>query len=315
MRRLTAAALLLALAPLAGVAAERVSPEQLQAQDARLAAAARAVRQAIGKIDYGAIRSSSKPSFEIALHRLEVGDSLRGLRPDLPVVSRGRADALDLSRNPHLRVSLEDFLLVKQFVNTYHVPESLSAAVGEREAIRILDPLESAQDTLELIPSLQRSNERMRRYAIKYGPRSAVLNWLEVGMYLLFLQRMPGFGPTVHGGPGPLEPIAAYTTVNGTFADQDIMAISTLELGIRHYNFWGGWGEGQGVLGSRLKPAYFSFGAVVAAETDGVLTNPFRGEERWGGFLGWGDLKVVYLGGSEGRLMLSKQLQFIRNVF
>jgi hypothetical protein len=159
-------------------------------------------------------------------------------------------------------------------------------------------------------------SERLERYQVKYGPGSPRLNWVEVGLNALFQSTGP-FRPN-HQGPSPNELLTAYDTGWGTVADDKAQAVSTLEVGWRRYDL--GWREGErNGLAAILRPRYLSVGLVVAEERDGALRWPLNRladrTTRLGPFLSLGDLKVAYLFGPESRLMLSRQVQLLPNLF
>ena len=45
------------------------------------------------------------------------------------------------------------------------------------------------------------------------------------------------------------------------------------------------------------------------------MTAPWRGKSRYGVFLGWGELKVAYLAGTDQRLLVTQQFQLVPWVF
>jgi hypothetical protein len=164
---------------------------------------------------------------------------------------------------------------------------------------------------------MQWNQEILRRLARKYGPGSAKLNALEtVAAYGLQRVGAKGFGVNATTGyPGPLEVVAAYTATYLTRSDDKTRLVSAAELGLRRYFFRESWGTGSGRL-AWLRPSYMSFGVAIAGDSDEPLSSPFSGKQRYGGFLGWGDMKVAYLMmGSNKRLLITQQLQVIPWVF
>ena len=156
------------------------------------------------------------------------------------------------------------------------------------------------------------ARDRLSRYERKFGPGSAQLNALEVGIAYL-LQDRKGFGYGPDDGPGPLEVVASYTTTYFSYVEEEFQVVSAFEFGLRHYNFGNAWGNG-GFRGY-LNPGHWSAGMVVASEKDGPLAWPWSGESRTGGFIAWGDLKVAYVGGTNSRWLVSKQFQILPLTF
>src|SRR5205085_7436920 len=134
--------------------------------------------------------------------------------------------------------------LVTNFVGSYY-----RECLGRDSMAVRLEAIERVQDAL-LRRALDRANERLRRYEIKFGSRSVPLNWVELGLYQMAFQRLPGFGPSVTKGPGPWEPVASYSPAYATLRNEKPVGAALLELGTRHYNFWKGWGTAQGMLAS-----------------------------------------------------------------
>lgn len=168
-----------------------------------------------------------------------------------------------------------------------------------------------------LVRAQERGLERLRRYEVKYGPGSARLNVLEV-LLNAGLQRLSLFA---HGenGPSPWEGLLGYTTSYATLdGDDRAVALSALEVGVRHYDF--GWTPGAtGGFTSHLKPRYWSLGVAIAEERDGALRWPLRGADarrsRVGPFLTWGEIKLAMVLGSEARIAISRQMHVLPNLF
>lgn len=139
-----------------------------------------------------------------------------------------------------------------------------------------------------------------------------LLNALEAGIAYL-LQNVKGFRYDPESGPGPWEVVASYTTTYFTHAEEEFRLVSASEFGLRHYIFRDGWGRGG--FRNYFKPGHVSFGMLVAGEKDGPLVWPWRGESRTGAFFAWGEVKVAYVGGTNSRLLLSKQFQILPLTF
>ena len=196
---------------------------------------------------------------------------------------------------------------------------------GGRERVRSHAPADAFQradraveayNDVLLDAAIALVSTRLDRYLVKYGPGSPRLNWVEVGLNALFQSTRP-FRPN-HEGPSPNELLAAYSTGWGTVADDQAKAVSTLEIGLRRYDL--DWREGERTgLAAMLRPRYLSLGLVVAEKRDGALRWPLDHladkATRLGPFLSLGDLKIAYLFGPESRLMLTRQVQLLPNLF
>ena len=159
-------------------------------------------------------------------------------------------------------------------------------------------------------------SRRLDRYEVKYGPGSPKLNFVEVVLNTT-LQGTRWFRPN-HDGPSPNELLLSYSTAWVTATDVEATAVSTLELGWRRYNLNWRSGERAG-LGAMLKPRYMAIGLVAAEERDGALRWPLNSvsakSTRLGPYVTFGDLKFAYLFGPESRFLVSKQVQFLPNLF
>jgi hypothetical protein len=161
--------------------------------------------------------------------------------------------------------------------------------------------------------SMQRSLQHLSNYERKLGPQSPKLNAIEVLLNYSAQRWVPGFAPTIARGPSPLELIASYVPTYATIADKRATAVSASEFGVRGYLFGKDWGA-TGKAGL-LKPAYWSLGALVASDKSGALAWPWDGKTRTGAFIGWGEVKVGYVPGRKGALLLTRQMQIIPFVF
>jgi len=209
---------------------------------------------------------------------------------------------------------LEASLQYIKAVSNGQLGQLLDEAVGPDKTDRLLQPVNDLQ-VQQTRASLEQSMERLRHFEIKYGPNSARLNLLEAAVNHFLLRGIPAFGVDENGTPGPLELIMAYNAAYLNYnknanSSNDFLLLAAAELGLRHYFFFRNWGKGN-----YLKPAYFSIGALVAAEKSGFLRNPFEGDAQWGAFLSWGDFKLAYTFGDDNRLLLSKQFQVLPFLF
>jgi hypothetical protein len=196
---------------------------------------------------------------------------------------------------------------------------------GARERMRTEVPaelFERADNAVEayndalLEDAIRLVSRRLDRYEVKYGPGSPKLNFVEVGLNTA-LQGTAWFKPN-HEGPSPNELLVSYSTAWVTVTEDEAKAVSTLELGWRRYNLDWRSGERAG-WSAMLRPRYVAIGLVAAEQRDGALRWPLNSvsakETRLGPYLTFGDLKVAYLFGPESRLLVSKQVQFLPNLF
>lgn len=186
----------------------------------------------------------------------------------------------------------------------------------ERASVATLEFLATVRE-LQVAEQTERLNwdlESLRRLERKYGPDSAKLNGIEV-LLAYVLQRSPAFGVNASGRPGPLELVFAYVPAYVTRSDEKMRLIGVAEIGLRQYFFKQGWGDGSGRL-AWLKPGYMSYGVAWSSRSDDPLTPPWRGQsKRFGAFVGWGSLKVAWLGGKDQRILVTQQFQLMPWVF
>lgn len=210
-----------------------------------------------------------------------------------------------------------------EFANHPELRAKLLAALGTDSAVNgITKPIADIH-LLQLQAGIDRNEERIRRYTLKYGPTSARLNLLETALNYWALRWAPGLRST-EDGPGHLEVIAAYNTAylvlyrigQGEFTSSPTLT-SVFEGGLRYYIFKPGWG-GDGIVERFLKPAYFTFGGILGDRADGFLRLPLQKELHWGLFGSWGDIKVAFQGLNDldhSQILISRQFQFIPYLF
>lgn len=269
-----------------------------------------------------------------------IGDLMRAAEQALATVAQANANAaIELGQAVEvLRRSdvLDDDITA--FVKQYRAP-SLSAR-AHREQRRYPAELGLAIDTIKRVansvltassisPVLQHSIvelmqaedaeglawdlDTLKQFERKFGPGSAKLNGVEVlASYLL--QRLPAFGVSAAGRPGPLEPVIAYAPSYMSRSAGKTRMIGVTEVGLRRYIFANGWGARTGRF-AWLKPAYTSFGVAIAGRSDEPMTAPWQGASRFGAFVGWGAIKVAYLAGDDQRLLVTQQFQLVPWVF
>ena len=154
---------------------------------------------------------------------------------------------------------------------------------------------------------------RLANYERKLGLQAPQLNGVEVLLNYSAQRWLPGFAASPTRGPSPLELIANYVPSYASGADKKAVAVSASEFGVRGYLFGDNWGKTgrEGIL----KPAYWSLGALVAGDRNGALSWPWDGRTRTGVFVGWGELKVGYIAGRKGSVLVTRQVQFIPYLF
>jgi hypothetical protein len=210
-----------------------------------------------------------------------------------------------------------------EFANHPELRAKFLAVLGSDSAVNRLTKPISDIHLLQLQAGIDRNEEKIRRYTLKYGPASARLNLLEVALNYWALQGVPGIRSTEEG-PGHLEVIASYNTAYlllyntgfGEFASAPTLT-SVFEGGLRYYIFRSGWG-GEGIVDRLIKPAYITFGGILGDRVNGFLRLPVQKDLRWGVFGSWGDIKVAFQGINDldhSQLLVSRQFQFIPYLF
>jgi hypothetical protein len=154
---------------------------------------------------------------------------------------------------------------------------------------------------------------RLSKYERKFGPTAPRLNGAEVVVNFLAQAALPGFRATPFGGPGHWELVASYAPAYETRINERYTPVAAAEFGLRHYMFGDSFGR-SGIAGI-FWPSYWGVGAITASNRNGALIWPWRAQERTGGYLAWGSIKVAYIKRGEGEWLVSKQFQAIPFVF
>lgn len=189
-------------------------------------------------------------------------------------------------------------------VVTASVPDSVNRAfVRATETARLLF-LMSARD---------RTLQRLANYERKLGPSSPKLNGVEVLLNYAAQRWVPGFRGSPIGGPSPWEVVTAYVPTYATIAGSRLVPAAASEVGLRHYNFSRTWGVGG--WRNLIRPPYVSIGAAVASDRPGTLTLPWEDKSRVGAFIGWGAVKLAWVPGRNGQVMITRQLQVVPFAF
>lgn len=163
-----------------------------------------------------------------------------------------------------------------------------------------------------------RSQEKLRRFEIKYGPESARLNLAEVGLNYVG-QWLPPFRPSSDGWPSRYELIAAYRAMELTAtksAGDDVKGalVSAGQVGMRWYHWRRSWAS-SGRLARALRPPHASVGLYALGPRDAPLERPWATGNRLGFFLGWGDMHAAYVFESPRRVLIGSGKQLIPYVF
>lgn len=207
----------------------------------------------------------------------------------------GAGDAADLDSLARLTVAELKFAM-----------EGGTPPVSDDSVDIILTPYTALQRG-ELQASIATSLEKLNRFERKYGPEAPRLNLAEVGLNYV-AQWVPLLRPNGDGWPSRFELVTSYVPTYMTIVDEQARAVTVAELGLRSYLWQRGWG---GAAGGILRPGYLSFGVAVAGERDGAFVSPMQGKARIGGFFGWGESKIAVLGGSQRRLLVTRQMQLM----
>ena len=299
----------------------------LQAQSARsgtLRDIIADVRRAEQAADFSIANPANAALLDAALSRLDESHAagfsysqlaavIASRRPSFSAVARWEPDQYDVRVEPNF---LADLITMSGIANN-QLAAAITQKMGRTEANRLIVRVDSLHSAI-LATAKERNLEKLRRYEIKYGPKSPRLNAPEVGLNYI-AQRMPGFGATSDGWPGPLEMVATYSTTELTVvrnSNHDLRAhvVSASHFGVRKYQFGRNWGTG-GRLTGLLKPAHIAAGATLMGPTDRVLGSPFKHGRRIGGFVSWGDVLIGFVGGPERRVLLSRNLKVIPYLF
>jgi hypothetical protein len=146
------------------------------------------------------------------------------------------------------------------------------------------------------------NQEKLRRFAVKYGPGSPQLNVAEVVLNYLAQLKVPGFAPSADGWTSPYEVVTTYRTTDLTASKtggDNVRGhvVTTGQLGIRKYNFDPDCGQGHR-LSELINPCQSSFGAFLMGPSDSPLVRPWRLTSRGGVYLSRGKYHVagVFLG-------------------
>lgn len=188
----------------------------------------------------------------------------------------------------------------------------IRTALGDAANTEFFTIVEVPQ-ALFLLEARDRTLARLAKYERKLGPQSPKLNGIEILMNYAAQRWIPGFAPSPTRGPSPLELITSYVPSYGTVAAKRVVAASATEFGVRHYLFGPSWGQ-TGWRGI-IRPAYMSAGLLVASNRSNSLAWPWDRQSRPGAFLGWGEVKVGWVPGRTGSVMIARQVQFVPFAF
>lgn len=285
------------------------------------------IKSAVEIVDLANTNDSMYRNLQTALDRIEIRiSSMNSAKKAIP-----KTNFRSISKNTSTPVStlsketgdllFSELNTVIGIANSDDVTDSLIAKTDYDTYLKILSPIVIDYQGSIISQNLEKYSESLRRYEMVYGADAPKLNFLETGIYLLFLQRVPGFGPTENEGPGALELILSYNTAYMSVYDTDTKESlppnpvrSMFEIGLRKYFFQKGWGTKSG-RAKYLKPAYGALGIVVAGQQKGALAWPLSGKQKYGVFGAWGKIKAAYIFGDNGSILLSKQFATIPYLF
>lgn len=274
---------------------------------ARAALAAPAVTTALGTD-----RAAAETSAGVICTRALTDIPLRALTGNAPAslaaVARINSSAYrDLAHNT--LAAMESF---RTLTRNDSLRPLVRSALGDSANTALVRATETANG-LVVRDARDAALARLAKYERKLGPTSARLNGIEVLLNYTAQRFVPGFTATPLGGPSPWEVVAAYVPTYATVADRKATAVSASEFGLRRYLF----GEQFGESGWRgvLRPSYWSAGALVVSDRNGALVWPWRDRQRTGAFVSWGAVKLGYVAGRHGQLLLSRQMQVVPLVF
>ncbi len=214
------------------------------------------------------------------------------------IIARWRKDAVQ----PAVAPGFADSVTALSRVLHAELEPALQARISEDSLNALFAPVD-AFGTLVLRAAQTNNQEKLRRFAVKYGPGSPQLNLVEVALNYLAQLKMPGFAPSPDGWTSPYEIVATYRTtdltVSKTTTDSATRgrAVTTAQLGLRKYNFDIGCGQGS-KLAELINPCQASAGLFLMPSEDRPLLSPLRLTDRLGLYLARGKYHaaIVFLG-------------------
>lgn len=310
------AALVLVVVPVDG-RAQRPAPPRLGDVVASVTAAA-------DRVDFAHANAAASAALDSVTARLaastaesrslaEVAAVVASPSPSLPAIARWDRDEFHRTLDPRVAT---DVAALRQIAMT-PLRAVLEARLGDAITDSLLAPVDSLHAAV-LRAGLARNEEKLRRYALKYGPGSPSLNAVEV-LLNYAAQRLPAFGPSSDGWPGPLEAVAGWSTTDLT-AVRDAAGrvrprlVPAADLGVRIYRFGAG-GDAGGRLQRALHPAHVALGAAFMGAGDAPLSSPWSGRTRAGAFVAWGDVFVGFVGGRDARVLLAREIKLVPYLF
>ncbi len=227
----------------------------------------------------------------------------------LAAVGRLRAKGLHEAMVSPLDTAMQ---IVRSRLRATDVRTVVRTAVGDSAAQALTVVTETANG-LFVLEARDKALTRLANYERKLGPSSAKLNAVELLVNYAAQRWIPGFSPSVTRGPSPLELVASYVPTYATVQNKNFTAVSASEFGARWYLFGEQWGK-DGMAGV-VRPSYVSIGALVASDKSGALAWPWDGKTRTGAYVSWGAIKLGYVQGRQGALLVSRQVQMVPFVF
>jgi hypothetical protein len=217
------------------------------------------------------------------------------------IVARWNRHAVEPVAEPGFADSLT---ALNRVIHTELEP-ALQTRLSEDSLNALFKPVD-ALGTLVLRAAQGNNQEKLRRFAVKYGPGSPQLNLVEVGLNYLVQLKVPGFAPSPDGWTSPYEIVATYRTTDltasKTATDSTLRGrvVTTGQLGIRKYNFDPNCGRGHR-LSELINPCQASFGAFMMGPTDSPLLSPLQIADRGGVYLSRGKYHIAAVFFGSGR--------------
>jgi hypothetical protein len=241
----------------------------------------------------------------------QVAALLHGRRPTFSAVARWDPERYSVLSREWFS---EAVITVSRITNTFLAPLLDSVPARKKGILEPADSLLGAMLTL----AQAANQEKLRRYELKYGPTAPRLNAAEVALNYL-LQFVPGLGVRADGSPTPWEAVAAYRTTELTAVTPDggdprVRVVSGARLGLRYYTFDAQAGTGS-LLTKLRHPGSVSAGLFLMGPRDEPLDRAWGSGSRPGIFLGWGDVHVSYVFGTERRVVVGSGKLVVPYVF
>lgn len=288
-----------------------------------------ALEDVIGAMRAGAaiVRlDAAAPEVALRLDRLESyfgGAHALGLSLDdlTTIYTRRSATVRTVARWNSARVApaFADSLASLNKIAFGQLEQLLRTALTADSLGRLYAPIDEFRRRVQLA-ALASNQERLRRFAQKYGPSSPQLNLAEVALNYAAQLTVPGFLPDDAGAPSPYEIVATYRTTDltaarGSESKLTARVVSTAQLGVRKYSFKEGCGIGSR-FADLLSPCQSSLGVFMMGPDDAPLRRVWGSGNRAGLYAARGKyhLGFVALGGGR-RVVVGVDQQLVPFTF